>query len=327
MATAYTNAAGRGPTPVGIFLNVGSGEIGNMNLGPGLYKWTSAVTISNDLTLTGNSTDVWIFQIASTLGMASGKQIILAGGALSSNVFWQAAGQVSLVGTAAMKGIILGQTGIAMGANGTLDGRALAQTNVTLITNTLLPVELVSFTANANSMNADLRWSTASEVNNFGFAVERKAMGTWNKVGFVDGAGTTNAPKEYSFSDNNLASGKYSYRLKQMDRDGKFEYSPSVEVTIVGTAQAFVLIQNYPNPFNPSTQIQYNLAKPSQVSLKVYNMLGNEVATLVNSRQESGSYTVPFNAGTGESALSSGVYVYRLEAGSFVATKKLILMK
>jgi hypothetical protein len=210
---------------------------------------------------------------------------------------------------------------------------------VTVNAASVLPVELVSFTATANRLNADLRWSTATEVNNFGFAVERKVMDNWNKIGFVDGAGTTNVPKEYSFTDNNLSSGKYSYRLKQIDRDGKFEYSKSVEVAIAGTVTTeFALLQNYPNPFNPSTQIQYSLQNAAQVSLKVYNVLGNEVATLVNGRQEAGSYTVPFNTNKGTLNLSSGVYLYRLEVtqmrdgasaltGSFVSTKKLILMK
>ncbi len=259
--------------------------------------------------------------------MASGKQIILVGGALSSNIFWQVAGQVTLVGTAAMKGIILGQTGIAFGANGTLDGRALAQTNVTLITNTVLPVEMVAFTATANRMNANLHWSTATEVNNYGFEVERRQSADWSKVGFVAGAGTSNSPRDYSYTDNNLSFGRYTYRLKQVDNNGAFSYHGSVEVVITGTATtSFALSQNYPNPFNPSTQSHYSLGKADQVSLKIYNVLGLEVATLVNGRQEAGSYTVPFNA-AGTLGLSSGVYFCRLEAGSFAATNRLILMK
>ena len=323
MGTAYTNAANRTPVPVGTFLNVGSGEIGGLNLPPGLYKWTSAVTISNDLTLTGNSTDVWIFQIASTLDMASGKQITLVG-AVSSNIFWQVAGQVSLVGTAAMKGIILGQTGIAFGANGTLDGRALAQTNVTLITNTVLPVEMVSFTATANRTNAELHWSTATEVNNYGFDIERRQTSTWTKVGFVAGAGTSNAPHDYSYTDNNLSPGRYVYRIKQTDNNGTFSYKVSAEVEIGLTAKEFALLSNYPNPFNPSTTIQFTLGNDGMTSLQVYNMLGQKVETLFNGNAEAGKlYQVTLDA----SNLPSGVYFYRLESGSFVSTKKLILMK
>jgi hypothetical protein len=113
------------------------------------------------------------------------------------------------------------------------------------------------------------------------------------------------------------------YRIKQVNKDGSFSYRGMAEVEIVSAPEAFALIQNYPNPFNPSTRIQYSLEKAGPVSLKVYNVLGAEVATLVNGPQEAGSYTVPFTA----QGLASGVYFYRLESGSFVSTKKLILMK
>jgi len=189
-----------------------------------------------------------------------------------------------------------------------------------------LPVELVSFTATVDRMNANLRWSTATEVNNYGFEIERRQTAQWQKVGFVAGAGNSNAPRDYSYTDNNLSPGRYTYRLKQIDNNGAFSYHGSVEVEIGGAPHEFGLSQNYPNPFNPSTQIQYSLAKAAQVSLKIYNLLGLEVATLVNGRQEAGSYTVPFNT-TGTHSLSSGVYFCRLEAGSFVSTKRLILMK
>ncbi len=259
--------------------------------------------------------------------MSSGKQIVLVGGALASNIFWQVAGQVTLVGTAAMKGVILGQTGIAFGSDGTLDGRALAQTLVTLITNTVFPVELVSFTATADRMNTDLHWSTATEINNSGFEIQRRQTSDWTKVGFVAGAGTSNAPRNYSYTDNNLSAGSYAYRLKQIDNNGAFKYGTTVEVTISSAPQAFALSQNYPNPFNPSTVISYQLPVNSQVILKVYNILGQEVATLVNGTQEAGAYTVSFNTNEGTLGLSSGVYIYRLQAGSFVSTKKLVLMK
>ena len=214
----------------------------------------------------------------------------------------------------------------------TLTGRLLAGAvtssgAVSLSNATVLPVELTSFTASVSRMNTELHWSTATEVNNHGFEVERRSTEIWNTIGFVGGAGTSNSPKEYSFTDKNLSSGKYSYRLKQIDRDGKFEYSQSVEVNIGQTPREFALMQNYPNPFNPTTKIQYNLASAAQVSLKVYNILGDEVATLVKGNQEAGNYAVSLNANEGTLVLPSGVYFYRLEAGSFVSTKKLILMK
>jgi len=197
-----------------------------------------------------------------------------------------------------------------------------------------LPVELTSFTASVIISSVELKWVTVTEVNNYGFEVERRQSAQrvelstdWVKVGFVAGAGTSNSPRNYFYTDNNLSAGSYTYRLKQIDNNGAFTYGTSAEVEIGLMPQAFALLQNYPNPFNPSTSIQYSLEKAGMVSLKVYNLLGQEVATLVNGPLEAGSYSVPFNTNTGTLSLSSGVYFYRLEAGSFVSTKKLILMK
>ena len=147
-------------------------------------------------------------------------------------------------------------------------------------------------------------------------------MNNWEKIGFVEGNGTTNAPKEYSFSEKNIPSGKYSYRLKQIDRDGKFSYSNVVEVSVAEVKQ-FGLEQNYPNPFNPVTMINYQLPMNSTVTLKVYDAIGREVATLVNEVKEAGTYSVTFDG----SKLSSGLYFYTIKAGNFIATKKLTLMK
>ncbi|MDP2885216.1 MAG: ice-binding family protein [Ignavibacteria bacterium] len=241
METAYTNAAGR---TLPNYTELYAGDVTGQTLTPGLYKWGTGVLVSaGGVTISGSATDVWIFQIAQGLTLANGAIVTLSGGAQASNIFWQVAGQVTLGTTAAMKGIILCQTLIEMQTGATLNGRALAQTAVTLDANTVT------------------RPATVTAV------------------------------------ENGLA------------------------------PQEFALLQNYPNPFNPSTRIQYSLEKAGMVSLKVYNVLGLEVATLVNGRQEAGSYIVPFNTNKGTFGLSSGVYFYRLEAGSFVSTKKLILMK
>jgi hypothetical protein len=241
METAYTDAAGR---TLPDYTELFSGDITGQTLTHGVYKWGTGVLVSaGGVTISGTASDVWIFQIAQDLTVANGAIVTLSGGAQASNIFWQVAGQVTLGTTAAMKGIILCQTQIAMSTGATLDGRALAQTAVTLDGNT------VTTPATVTAVQNDL------------------------------------APQE------------------------------------------FELFQSYPNPFNPSTTIQYSLEKTAQVSLKVYNLLGIEVATLVNGRQEAGKYTVPFSTNTGKLNLSSGVYFYRLEAGSFVSTKKLILMK
>ncbi len=189
------------------------------------------------------------------------------------------------------------------------------------------PVELISFTANVNGNNVDLNWQTATEMNNYGFEIQRSTQkATWSKISFVEGNGTSNSPKEYSFTDAVSQSGKYSYRLKQIDIDGSYKYSNVVEVN-VSSPEKFELKANYPNPFNPTTTIEYSIpnvgASIKNVQLKIYDVLGREVATLVNEKQSPGNYKVKFDA----SKLNSGAYFYTLRAGDFVSTKKMILLK
>lgn len=193
-----------------------------------------------------------------------------------------------------------------------------------------LPVELTSFSAKVDAGKVELLWKTATEVNNFGFEVERKTVSneqstknSWGKVGFVEGNGTTNAAKEYSFTDNVFLSGSYLYRLKQIDRDGKFTYSQSVEMNLSGTPAVFALEQNYPNPFNPSTVISYQIPMNSHVTLTVYDAIGREVASLVNEMQEAGRYTASFDG----SKLSSGNYFAKLQSGEKVQLKKMLMLK
>ncbi len=184
----------------------------------------------------------------------------------------------------------------------------------------------MSFAAIVERNSVTLNWQTATEINNYGFEIQRAAVGTkftvWNVVGFVEGAGNSNSPKAYSFTDYVNASGKYSYRLKQIDLDGSYKYSQTIEVELNAPVK-FELAQNYPNPFNPTTTINYSIAKEQVVTLKVYDMLGREVAELVNAKQAPGNYKVNFNA----SGLTSGVYFYKLQSGDFVNVKKMTLMK
>jgi hypothetical protein len=187
-----------------------------------------------------------------------------------------------------------------------------------------LPVELTSFTVSAAQFNAELRWKTATEVNNHGFEIERNGASSWNTVGFVQGNGTTNAPKEYSFTDKSLSSGTYQYRLKQVDRDGSFEYSQAVEVIVGSVPVKFELSQNYPNPFNPTTTIGFTLQKSGHTTLKVYDAIGREVAVLANEVLDAGvHHHRMFNAGS----LASGVYFARLTSGGIHLHKKLLLLK
>ncbi|OQY73127.1 MAG: hypothetical protein B6D45_08350, partial [Ignavibacteriales bacterium UTCHB3] len=187
------------------------------------------------------------------------------------------------------------------------------------------PVELTSFTAVAKNGVVNLRWETATEVNNNGFEIQRKSeKDEWSKIGFVEGHFTTNSPKYYSFSDKPVGFGIYSYRLKQIDNDGKFEYSPVVEVLVDNLPNGFVLEQNYPNPFNPETAIKFALKEDTKATLKVYNVLGAEVATLFDGIAEAGRYyDLRFNG----SEFPSGVYTYKLEAGNTVSVKKMLLLK
>ncbi len=192
----------------------------------------------------------------------------------------------------------------------------------------VVPVELVSFAASvshlANGNTVELSWATATELNNQGFFVERKNSNSdWTNLGFVEGNGTSTETKFYSFTDKKVAVGLYSYRLKQVDFDGSFRYYELGNVVEVSTPFTYNLSQNYPNPFNPSTTIAWQLKNDGLVTIKVYDQLGKEVATLVNEEKAAGSYEIEFNA----SSLASGVYYYRINAGNFVDTKKMILMK
>jgi hypothetical protein len=190
--------------------------------------------------------------------------------------------------------------------------------------NTALPVELASFTATTNRNAVSLNWSTATETNNAGFDVERKAAtGTeWTKVGNVTGNGTTSEVRNYTFTDR-ANTGTYNYRLKQLDVNGNFEYFNLSNEIEVGVPNSFDMSQNYPNPFNPSTKINYDLPVDGNVSIVLYDLTGRQVASIVNEVKTAGYYTVSFNA----SNLASGMYFYRISASNFVSTKKMVLVK
>jgi hypothetical protein len=191
---------------------------------------------------------------------------------------------------------------------------------------TALPVELISLSTFVNGKKVELAWKTATEINNHGFEIERKqsASGSWEKIGFKEGQGTTNTATDYSFVDNTVTAGKYSYRLKQIDRDGKFEYSKSVEASVGLSPASVELSGNYPNPFNPSTSISFTLGTTGKASLKVYDLLGKEVATIAEGIYNAGELnTFNFNA----DRLTSGVYYYQLVSDAKVETRKMLLMK
>jgi hypothetical protein len=451
LTTAYDDAAGRTVNPIGV-----AGNLGGLTLYSGLYKSNGSLEItSGDLTLDaqGDSTAVWIFQIASGFNMTDGRQVFLSGGAKASNIFWQVGSAATFGTTCAMKGTIMAYTNITF-ANGTsLEGRALAlNESVTLANNAIggtmsspiLPPVFLGSAANfkvlagskitntgLTAIAGDIGVSPSTVINGFppgtytgvqhpGDGPSAAAQldltaaydsasarivdvtintelggntythGVYNsadgKFGItdtlkLDGGGDasavwifkmtdslTTAPDSYvklingaqwynvfwqvggsatlgsnsTFRGNIMAdtaitanegatiSGRLLARKDSVSLHNNSIGGVAMVTTVQRTDNApkgFTLLQNYPNPFNPSTQIQYTIGKAGLVSLKVYDMLGREVAILVNGLQEAGSYTVPFGINKGTLGLSSGVYFYRLEAGSFVSTKKLILMK
>lgn len=190
-----------------------------------------------------------------------------------------------------------------------------------------VPVELKSFTASIVDNSVKLNWTTATEKNNSGFEVQRRIGNqNWKVLGFVAGSGTTTEPSSYSYDDDVKLSGVYSYRLKQIDYDGSCEYSDEINLK-VSLPFEFNLVQNYPNPFNPSTTISFSIAKKSSVKLTVFNMLGEQVAILVNEVIEAGSYSVNFNASSAAGELTSGIYIYTLETNGMKSSKKMMLVK
>jgi hypothetical protein len=188
--------------------------------------------------------------------------------------------------------------------------------------NPILPVELISFTHRIVNGKVILDWITATELNNWGFEIQRSFDNNiFVTIGFIEGKGNSTTNQYYSFTDESIA-GKVYYRLKQMDYIGTYNYSQVIEVSGV-TVSSIQLEQNYPNPFNPATSIKYQIGNEGFVSLKVFNALGEEVAELINEFQKGGNYQLIFNADN----LPSGMYVYKITAGNYTESKKMILMK
>jgi len=188
----------------------------------------------------------------------------------------------------------------------------------------VIPVELSSFNASINGKAVELSWSTTTETNNSGFAVERNVSGTWMQAAFISGNGTTTIPQRYTYTDylGEVSAGIIKYRLRQVDFNGSTEYSDIIEVNL-SAVSSYLLEQNYPNPFNPSTKISYSIPEKSFVQLKIVDMLGRQVEELVNTEQAPGSYNIEFNG----SSFASGMYIYTLKAGSTILTKSMLLVK
>ncbi len=185
-------------------------------------------------------------------------------------------------------------------------------------------VELVLFLGNLEKKSISLEWITGSETNNQGFYIEKSYDKiNWKTIGFLDGNGTSTSKKKYIFIDNDIISSDQYYRLKQIDFNGNFSYSNVIHIKSEIELNSFKLYQNFPNPFNPETTIKYTIKDIGLVTLKVYDILGNEVATLVNEVKQPGNYKVPFSAGS----LASGVYFYNIITESYSKTLKMVILK
>ena len=278
----------------------------------------SAGIISLIIDISGSGSDMAGVEVPSTWTRAGTLRLLVDNTASTSTLTWRNISVNTVIQCFANPGVDYSMTNIT----------ANAGTQFVTPLDVLLPVELTSFTASVSRLNAQLKWSTATEKNNYGFEIERRSVeianAPWAKVGFVQGAGTSASPKNYSYIDASAASGRYSYRLKQIDNNGAFTYSQSTEVELGLVAKVLTLGDSYPNPFNPSTTIEFTLAKDGRAVLKVYNAVGQEVAELFNGEALAGRIIqTHFDA----SRLASGIYFSRLQVDGNSLVKRMMLIK
>jgi hypothetical protein len=333
LASAYTDAAGRTVTAT---LPT---ELSGATLNAGVYNSVSG-TFNNTgaLILDGqnNANAVFIFKMATTLITDASSSITLINGAVWTNVFWQVGSSATLGASSTLEGTILAHTSITVNNSATLHGHlfagAIAPSGALTIDNgTTFPVELTTFTAALRDKIVELNWITATEINNYGFIIQRSQAlkadvpnYNWTKVAFVKGAGYSNSQKNYTYDDNSVSYGGYVYRLKQLDNNGDFKYSAIVEVSAGQIPNGFLLNQNYPNPFNPSTQIQFGVSKNTNATITLYNIIGEKISVLFNGNVLADQvYNVTVNG----SNLAGGVYFYKLDADKRSEVKKMLLLK
>lgn len=196
-----------------------------------------------------------------------------------------------------------------------------------------LPIQLNNFSVRCNGNRVIINWQTISEINTYGFEVERKFLDVkfksnqnWEKIGFVNSAGNSNKPISYSYVDKPVNSGKYLYRLKMLDIDGSFEYSDEIKIEI-GKPEITELKQNYPNSFNPETKIVFQLSNPSKVKIEIYSITGELLTVLIDKELDAGYYTETFNANKVNSNLTSGVYICKMLANDLITSENIIQTK
>ena len=296
----------------------------NTNLTYGIYRFSG--------TFVSDYNDIYVPDTAAFVGYYSGNQKTLANWQTASsldsnsktvNVNFASIKDLHLVGTSIGDQNLAGTpiASVLFDIDGQMRDLGKPYIGADEDTAHALPVELSSLTANVSGKTVILNWSTATELNNRGFEVEKNVNGTWSSIGFVKGAGSSTEMHRYSFVDNNV-SGKIEYRLKQVDMNGAFSYSKVIAVNATAPVN-FELSQNYPNPFNPTTTIRFSVPQKSNVKLEVYSITGQLVAVLFNGEKNTGRYEISFDA----SKLASGTYIYKLTNGSSVLAKKMMLIK
>jgi len=355
MQAAYTDAAGRLDPD---FTELGAGTLSGatQTLTPGLYKWSTVVSITDGITINGGPDDVWIFQITGGLTVATGAIVTLSGGARPENIFWQVSGVTAIGTTAQFKGIILCQTLISLTAGATVDGRLLAQTAVTLIANSVtdnggevtLPVELVLFTVTHKNNKVILKWQTGSEQENLGFVIERKDLSlsvrqagaqAGNESKYVEiasyatddelkGQGNTSVRSSYEFTDENVVSGTtYEYRISDVDYSGKITNLKTVTINITenstDVSNSYVLQSAYPNPFNPTFTLPLQLNENAFVNIELVNILGQKVMQIENKQMSIGNNDLQINCEN----LNSGVYFVKVTVDNVNEIQKVVLLK
>ena len=313
-------------------------QLGGTTHTPGVYKSNSGtIGLTDTLTLNGegDASAVWIFTMTGALTTTSGSYVKLINGAQWYNVFWQVGSSATLGSSSTFSGNLIALSSIITNNGASINGRLLARTDSVSLNNTNIggdlstPVELTSFNGELHNGIVSLKWQTATETNNRGFDIERNNGAGWVMLAFIPGKGTSTKISNYSYSDNPGKTGKYQYRLKQIDFNGNEMLSSDIEINLNNSPAVYDMAQNYPNPFNPTSMIRYELPFDSKVIIKIYNVIGNEVSTLVNENISAGNYEVQFNAKN----FPSGVYFYSIKAVStdgknnFSTVKKMVLMK
>lgn len=330
MQTAYTNAAGRTPPD---FSELKAGDIRDTTLAPGLYKWTSVVTINGSLVLEGGADDVWIFQISQTLSVGSNAVVSLNGGALPHNIFWQVAGQTTLGTYSSFTGTILDATAVVVQTGAFLSGRALAQTAVTLDAATLpLAADLSLFTCRSGDDGIALFWRTASESDNYEWLIERSCFsdGLFQHIATINALGGSPTGRSYSYTDSDvLPITIYYYRLGDKNISGQVTWHGPIAALSNGPAWGRMQLMSIrPNPASGNVYINYSLPRAGLVLLSVYDIRGRQVKTLVRDHKQGGEYKLIW---TGDDSrgnpLPSSVYFYRLYYEGTRLTKRMVLLR